>query len=45
MRHQNIAIGLTGDPVALGSANGVTVNMNGPDDWAAGAAYSRRGGV
>jgi hypothetical protein len=25
---QNIAIGLTGDPVALGSANGVTVNMN-----------------
>ena len=27
-RAQKIAIGLTGDPVALGSANGLTVNMN-----------------
>src|SRR5438093_2859875 len=27
-RAQNIAIGLTGDPVALGSASGVTVSMN-----------------
>jgi hypothetical protein len=27
-RTQNIAIGLAGEPVALGSANGLTVNMN-----------------
>ena len=26
--HQNIATGLTGDPVAFGSASGVTINRN-----------------